>query len=179
MAFRVRLIMVVSGVFFRRHRPDAWVRRCKPRMRQLLLLLAAVHYLFIVTMEHHGSVGWGMGRFFLPLYPILALGLPAFFHALGLARKSRPRASLLRAVLQRHIRGGGGKLRYPGRYGAERMDTQAASHGRLRRFSPKALLVGAGRWNSRRDGLSGIFPREATRGLWKWPPIAPERAAKK
>ena len=34
-------------------------------------------------MEHYGSVGWGMGRFFLPLYPILALGLPAFFHVAG------------------------------------------------------------------------------------------------
>jgi hypothetical protein len=55
----------------------------QPRTRQLLLLLAAVHYLFIVTMEHHGSVGWGMGRFFLPLYPILALGLPTFFHLSG------------------------------------------------------------------------------------------------
>jgi len=49
----------------------------------MLMLLAAVHFLFIVTMEHHGSVGWGMGRFFLPLYPILALGLPAFFHLAG------------------------------------------------------------------------------------------------
>ena len=55
----------------------------QPRTRQLLLLLAAVHYLFIVTMEHHGSVGWGVGRFFLPLYPILALGLPAFFQLSG------------------------------------------------------------------------------------------------
>ncbi|MGZ8443097.1 MAG: hypothetical protein ACXWXZ_06830 [Candidatus Binatia bacterium] len=55
----------------------------KPRVRHMLMLLAAVHFLFIVTMEHHGSVGWGMGRFFLPLYPILALGLPAFFHLAG------------------------------------------------------------------------------------------------
>ena len=74
-------------------------------------------------------------------------------------RESSPRASLLRAVLQRHICGGGGKLRYPGRYGAERMDTQAARHGRLRGFSTTALLVGAGRRNSRRNGLPAVFPR--------------------
>jgi hypothetical protein len=30
-------------------------------------------------MRHHGSVGWGMGRFFLPLYPLLAAGLPALW----------------------------------------------------------------------------------------------------
>jgi len=55
----------------------------KPRVRHMLLLLTVVHFLFIVTMEHHGSVGWGMGRFFLPLYPILAMGLPAFFQLSG------------------------------------------------------------------------------------------------
>jgi hypothetical protein len=43
----------------------------------LLLTLAAAHFLFIVSMRHHGSVGWGMGRFFLPLYPILAFGIPS------------------------------------------------------------------------------------------------------
>jgi hypothetical protein len=51
--------------------------------RRLLIALAAVHFIFIITMEHHGSAGWGMGRFFLPLYPILALGLPAFWHIEG------------------------------------------------------------------------------------------------
>ena len=55
----------------------------KPVVRYGLILLAAVHFLFIVTMEHHGSVGWGMGRFFLPLYPLLALGLPPFFQLTG------------------------------------------------------------------------------------------------
>jgi len=55
----------------------------KPPARWLLLTLMAVHFLFIITMEHHGSVGWGMGRFFLPLYPILVFGLPAFWHLEG------------------------------------------------------------------------------------------------
>ncbi len=55
----------------------------KPTERRMLILLVAVHFLFIVTMEHHGTVGWGMGRFFLPLYPILAFGLPAYFYRAG------------------------------------------------------------------------------------------------
>ena len=49
----------------------------------LLASLAAAHFLFIISMQHHGSVGWGMGRFFLPLYPVLALGLPAFWRLTG------------------------------------------------------------------------------------------------
>jgi hypothetical protein len=55
------------------------VARCpvKPSARMLLLALMTGHFLFIISMEHHGSVGWGMGRFFLPLYPILVFGLPA------------------------------------------------------------------------------------------------------
>jgi hypothetical protein len=51
--------------------------------RLVLVTLAAAHFLFIITMKHHGSVGWGMGRFFMPLYPILAFGLPAFWHLEG------------------------------------------------------------------------------------------------
>ncbi|MGH7852052.1 MAG: hypothetical protein ACREP3_01320 [Candidatus Binatia bacterium] len=54
----------------------AW-RPAKPYVKRLLLTLMAGHFLFIISMEHHGSVGWGMGRFFLPLYPILVFGLPA------------------------------------------------------------------------------------------------------
>ena len=58
-------------------------RPISPPARRLLVTLAAVHFLFIITMKHHGSVGWGMGRFFLPLYPILAFGLPAIWHLEG------------------------------------------------------------------------------------------------
>ena len=36
----------------------------KPSARWLLISLMAAHFLFIITMEHHGSVGWGMGRSF-------------------------------------------------------------------------------------------------------------------
>jgi hypothetical protein len=50
----------------------------KPSVRRLLIGLMTAHFLFIITMKHHGSVGWGTGRFFLPLYPILAFGLSAF-----------------------------------------------------------------------------------------------------
>jgi hypothetical protein len=58
-------------------------RPISPPARLMLVTLAAVHFLFIITMEHHGSVGWGMGRFFMPLYPILAFGLPAFWRIEG------------------------------------------------------------------------------------------------
>jgi hypothetical protein len=58
-------------------------RRISPPARLVLVTLAAVHFLFIITMKHHGSVGWGMGRFFMPLYPILVFGLPAFWHLEG------------------------------------------------------------------------------------------------
>ncbi|HEY7554200.1 MAG TPA: hypothetical protein VIH18_05270 [Candidatus Binatia bacterium] len=54
-----------------------------PSVRKLLITLAAGHFLFIVTMEHHGSVGWGMGRFFLPLYAVLVFGLPAVWQLEG------------------------------------------------------------------------------------------------
>jgi hypothetical protein len=51
-----------------------------PRLIRLqVIMLATIHFLFIVSMQHHGSVGWGMGRFFLPLYPLLALGLPTLW----------------------------------------------------------------------------------------------------
>ena len=52
-------------------------------LKRLLLTLLGVHFLFIISMEHHGSVGWGMGRFFLPLYPILVFGLPAMWNLAG------------------------------------------------------------------------------------------------
>jgi len=55
-----------------------WNPPFEPSVKRMLLTLAAAHFLFIISMQHHGSVGWGMGRFFLPLYPILAFGLPAF-----------------------------------------------------------------------------------------------------
>ena len=51
--------------------------------RRLLIILAVAHFLFIISMEHHGSVGWGMGRFFLPLYPVLAIGLPGLLRLEG------------------------------------------------------------------------------------------------
>jgi hypothetical protein len=49
-------------------------------------------------MRHHGSVGWGMGRFFLPLYPILALGLPALW-GLGDWKGLAARAVLMAAMV--------------------------------------------------------------------------------
>jgi hypothetical protein len=52
--------------------------KSSPQQRPLIALMG-LHFLYIITMEHHGSVGWGMGRFFLPLYPILAFGVPAFW----------------------------------------------------------------------------------------------------
>jgi hypothetical protein len=55
-----------------------WSSPVKPSVRRLLIGLMTAHFLFIITMKHHGSVGWGMGRFFLPLYPILAFGISAF-----------------------------------------------------------------------------------------------------
>ena len=49
-----------------------------PRRRLLAIgSLVLIHFLFILSIEHHGSVGYGIGRFFLPLFPLLALGLPA------------------------------------------------------------------------------------------------------
>ena len=49
-----------------------------PRRRLVAIgSLVLVHFVFIVSIEHHGSVGYGIGRFFLPLFPLLALGLPA------------------------------------------------------------------------------------------------------
>jgi hypothetical protein len=69
-----------------------------PRLIRLqVIILAAIHFLFIVTMQHHGSVGWGMGRFFLPLYPLLALGLPALW-ALATWKGAVARAVLMAAM---------------------------------------------------------------------------------
>jgi hypothetical protein len=64
-----------------------------PELRKLLLALMTVHFLFIISMEHHGSVGWGMGRFFMPLYPILALGLTALWD------QARWKGHILRALM--------------------------------------------------------------------------------
>jgi hypothetical protein len=58
-------------------------RPADPSVRKLLLTLAVGHFLFIITMEHHGSVGWGMGRFFLPLYAVLVFGLMAIWQLEG------------------------------------------------------------------------------------------------
>ncbi|HEY2919836.1 MAG TPA: hypothetical protein VGK77_12690, partial [Candidatus Binatia bacterium] len=60
-----------------------WSSPLKPTVRRLLVGLMTAHFLFIITMEHHGSVGWGMGRFFLPLYPILVFGVSAFWDLAG------------------------------------------------------------------------------------------------
>lgn len=60
-----------------------WNSLLKPNVRRLLVTLMVGHFLFIITMEHHGSVGWGMGRFFLPLYPILVFGVSAFWDLAG------------------------------------------------------------------------------------------------
>ena len=69
-----------------------------PAARKLLVTLMAVHFLFIISMEHHGSVGWGMGRFFLPLFPILAFGLPALWDIKG-SKGHAVRALLFAALL--------------------------------------------------------------------------------
>jgi len=51
-------------------------RPSEPRLLRPGLAIALLgHLCFISMMRHHGSVGWGMGRFFLPLYPIAAPGL--------------------------------------------------------------------------------------------------------
>ena len=64
-------------------------------LKRLLVIgsLVLIHFLFILSIEHHGSVGYGIGRFFLPLFPLLALGLPAIMDYEG------PRAFILRALL--------------------------------------------------------------------------------
>ena len=65
-----------------------------PRRRLLAIgWLVLLHFLFILSIEHHGSVGYGMGRFFLPLFPLLALGLPAIMDYEG------RRMFILRALL--------------------------------------------------------------------------------
>ena len=49
-----------------------------PRPRLIAIgSVVSIHLVFILSIEHHGSVGYGIGRFFLPLFPLLALGLPA------------------------------------------------------------------------------------------------------
>jgi hypothetical protein len=69
-------------------------RSLKPPVRWSPVILLAGHFLFIISMEHHGSVGWGMGRFFLPLYPVLVFGLPGFLNLEGW-KGSAARALLL------------------------------------------------------------------------------------
>ena len=65
-----------------------------PRERLMAIgSLVLIHFLFILSIEHHGSVGFGMGRFFLPLFPLLALGLPAIMDYEG------RRMFILRALL--------------------------------------------------------------------------------
>ena len=65
-----------------------------PRRRLLAIgSLVLLHFLFILSIEHHGSVGHGIGRFFLPLFPLLALGLPAIMDYEG------RRILILRALL--------------------------------------------------------------------------------
>jgi len=51
-----------------------------------VLALAALHFAFIVSIPHHGSVGHGIGRFFLPLFPLLAFGVPALWAMEGRGR---------------------------------------------------------------------------------------------
>ncbi len=65
-----------------------------PRQRLMAIgSLVLLHLLFILSIEHHGSVGYGIGRFFLPLFPLLALGLPAIMDYEG------RRMFILRALL--------------------------------------------------------------------------------
>jgi hypothetical protein len=65
-----------------------------PRERLMAIgSLVLIHFLFILSIEHHGSVGYGIGRFFLPLFPLLALGLPAIMDYEG------RRMFILRALL--------------------------------------------------------------------------------
>lgn len=64
-------IFVVGALGVLIWRPD------NPAVKKALWTLLAAHFFFIVMMEHHGSVGWGTGRFLLPAYPMLAFGVPA------------------------------------------------------------------------------------------------------
>ncbi len=77
-------VLGVYGLFRTR-----WPRRRLEAIGSLVLL----HFLFILSIEHHGSVGYGIGRFFLPLFPLLALGLPAIMDYQG------RRMFMLRALL--------------------------------------------------------------------------------
>ena len=64
-----------------------------PKRLMAIASLVLLHFLFILSIEHHGSVGYGIGRFFLPLFPLLALGLPAVMDYEG------PRKFILRVLL--------------------------------------------------------------------------------
>ena len=65
-----------------------------PRKRLIAIgSLVLIHLGFILSIEHHGSVGYGIGRFFLPLFPFLALGLPVIMDYEG------RRVSILRVLL--------------------------------------------------------------------------------
>ena len=67
--------------------------RWPPRRLVAIGSLVLIHLVFILSIEHHGSVGYGMGRFFLPIFPLLALGLPAALDYEG------PRIFMLRVLL--------------------------------------------------------------------------------
>jgi hypothetical protein len=47
-----------------------------PKVRWSLVSLVGVHLLFCMTMPSNGDVGWGSGRFVLPVFPGLALAIP-------------------------------------------------------------------------------------------------------
>ena len=98
-------------------------RSLRGRVRLVLALAATAHLGFCITVPHDGSLGWGVGRFLLPLFPVLALGLPAPVELCGWG------APAWRALLT-------GGLVYSGLHGLA-----AAWYG-VNRFSPGHSLPG-------------------------------------